>query len=86
MAAVTYGNAKKADVVAIHDGRLAAIEVKTTSESKWVLGNALPPAGEGVWVLVYLSSDRTESPEYFVLTSTELRSAVLPRHDAYNAR
>src|SRR5450756_2419270 len=85
MAAVTYGNAKKADVVAIHEGRSATIEVKTTSESRWVLGNALPPEGASRWVLVHLPTDLTQSPEYFVLTGTELRGAVQPRHDAYNA-
>ena len=37
-AAITYGNAKKADVVAFSEERLLRIEVKTTSQIKWVLG------------------------------------------------
>jgi Holliday junction resolvase len=41
MAAVTYGNAKQADVVAIHESRATSLEVKSTSESKWVLGGSL---------------------------------------------
>jgi hypothetical protein len=84
MAAVTYGNAKKADVVAIGGGRSATIEVKTTAASKWVLGSDLPPEDAQLWVLVHLPSDLSAPPEYFVLTGKELRLAVLPRHDAYN--
>ena len=85
LAAVTYGNAKKADVVAIYNGRSVALEVKSTSESKWVLGNHMPSDDRGLWVLVYLPPNLLGPPEYLVLTSAELRRAVLPRHDAYMA-
>lgn len=85
MAAVTYGNAKKADVVAFNQGRSALLEVKTTSETKWVLGGTLPQESIGLWVLVFLPPDVAMAPQYFILTSTDLRQAVLPRHDAYMA-
>lgn len=86
MAAVTYGNAKKADVVAIAEGKSVSVEVKTTSASKWVLGASVPEASNVVWVLVYLPDDLSESPQYFVLTGGELRDIVLPMDRDYRER
>jgi len=51
-AAVTYGNAKKADVVAVEGGSACAIEVKTTQEARWVIGGTAPEPGNSIWVLV----------------------------------
>ncbi len=82
MASVTYGNAKKADVIASNESLAVPIEVKSTSAGKWVLG-ALPEASTRVWVLVHLPADVAQSPEYFVLTSKELRDIVIPNHEAY---
>ncbi len=84
MAAVTYGNAKKADVIAINGTTAASLEVKSTSQQKWVLGGELPADNSNIWVLVYLPQDESTSPEYFVITSAELRKLVLPKHEAYN--
>ena len=86
MAAVTYGNAKKADVVAFANGRSVVIEVKSTSEKKWVTGGGLPPESDDLWVLVFLPPDLKQPPEYFVLTSRELRAAMMPRHSGYMGR
>ena len=86
MAAVTYGNAKKADVITFREGRSLSLEVKSTSERKWVLGGAVPLDDASLWVLVYLPPDETQAPSYFILTSADLRKAVLPRHDAYMTR
>ncbi|MBX7184812.1 MAG: hypothetical protein K1Y01_06650 [Vicinamibacteria bacterium] len=86
MAAVTYGNAKNADVLAARGDRATNLEVKTTSEGKWVLGGRLPESSRSLWVLVYLPAAEAEAPEYFVLTGAELRQIVLPQHDAYNER
>src|SRR4051794_790925 len=36
-AAVTYGHAKKADVIVVAGNRAATIEVKTTCEAKWIV-------------------------------------------------
>jgi hypothetical protein len=85
-AAVTYGNAKRSDVLACHEGRSLSLEVKSTSGSKWVLGGVVPAESDKLWVLVHLPSDATQPPSYFVLASAELRKAVLPRHDAYMNR
>jgi hypothetical protein len=59
-AAVTYGNAKKADVVAYAGDKALVIEVKSTSKPQWVIGGAVPSASENVmWVLVFLPPDLT---------------------------
>lgn len=50
MAAVTYGNAKKADVIAIDGNSAVSIEVKSTSEPESVLGNDLPANDSKIWV------------------------------------
>jgi len=86
MAAVTYGNAKKGDVFAINGKLAASLEVKSTSQTKWILGGELPADNSNLWVLVHLPENETESPEYFILTSAELRKLVLPKHEAYNEK
>lgn len=85
-AAVTYGNAKKADVVAINGDKATAPEVKTTSADKWVLGGSLPDDPAKMWVLVYLPVVETEPPQYFVITGAELHTLLLPGHEAYLQR
>ncbi len=86
MAAVTYGNAKKADVVAINGSKAVTLEVKSTAEPKWVLGGVVPAATEGFWILVFLPPDSTLPPEYYVLSAKELRGIVLPEHVEYTER
>ncbi|MDX8128195.1 hypothetical protein QLH52_12940 [Methylomonas sp. OY6] len=86
MAAVTYGNAKKADVIGINGTTAVSLEVKSTAQSKWVLGSELPADNSSIWILVHLPENEFESPEYFVITSAELRKLLLPQHEAYNAK
>jgi len=86
MASVTYGNAKQADVVAFYGGRAVTLEVKSTSEPKWVLGGEIPPATDIFWVLVFLPPAPALPPEYYVLSANELRSIVLPAHLEYAER
>jgi hypothetical protein len=82
-AAVTYGNAKKADVVAVEGNAACAIEVKTTQEAKWIIGGTVPDSGDSIWVLVYLPRDDLAPPEFFVLTSLELHTILKPTQDAW---
>lgn len=79
-AAVTYGNAKQADVVAFSatGDNAVAIEVKCTSQPKWVVGNLLPTRSEKPWVFVYLPVDETEAPSYYVLLQSELHDILAP--------
>jgi hypothetical protein len=86
MASVTYGNAKKADVVAISRQQSFAIviEVKTTDKEEWVLGSKIPEASDDLWILVQVPD--SQPPRYFVATAAELHDAVMRRHEAYLAK
>ncbi len=81
-AAVTYGNAKKADVVAVSGRSACPIEVKTTQQSKWNVGNTIPEANQSIWVLVYLPPDEMKPVEFFILTGRELNVILKPTQDA----
>lgn len=85
-AAVTYGNAKKADVVIFNEKSACQLEVKTTSSEKWVIGSNLPENEEQIWVLVYLSPELKKPPVYHVIVGEELRKLILPKHEAYGKR
>jgi hypothetical protein len=82
---VTYGNAKKADVIALSRAseRFVALEVKTTSEKKWVIGNSIPKRDEKLWVFVFLPHNDSLSPEFFILSSSELNEFLVPQHEEY---
>jgi len=86
MAGVTYGNAKKADVIAVNDTKAVSLEVKSTSQTKWVIGSELPPDNPNIWVLVHLPESETASPEYFILTNAELRELLMPQHEKYHKK
>jgi hypothetical protein len=85
-AAITYGNAKKADVVAINGSSACSIEVKTTREPKWVVGGAVPEPNELPWVLVYLPNDNSRPAEFYVLTSRELHAILKPVEEAFRKK
>lgn len=87
-ASVTYGNAKKADIVAIsEDGnRALKIEVKTTSQPKWIIGSYVPVDSETLWVLVHIPEDDNSPPSFYVMTQAEMRKILLPIHEAYNKK
>lgn len=86
-AAVTYGNAKAADIVAFSgDGeRAVVIEVKSTAQSKWVVGG-LPGPGRQPWVFVHIAEDHSVPPEYYVLLQDELHEIVKRLDDEYQKR
>lgn len=87
-ASVTYGNAKKADVIALSGkGNCAVvIEVKSTAQPKWVIGQYIPEEGMNPWVLVHIPAEEALNPEYYVLTQSELREICLPDTIAYNEK
>ena len=82
---VTYGSAKKADVIAFSQDteRFVSIEVKTTSEKSWILGSSIPAPSDKLWVFVLLPSDLSQSPEFFVLTSREINDFLTPLYQEY---
>lgn len=78
-AAVTYGNAKKADVVAFSSGRYAvAIEVKSTPGQRWVVGGSVPQPSRDPWVFVHIPADALDPPSFFVFTQKQLFGVLHP--------
>jgi hypothetical protein len=84
-ASITYGNAKKADVVALSvSGSVAVVlEVKTTSELTWVVGGTIPDKSQQLWVFVHLPKDDQKPPRYFILTDENLHDILMPVHQTY---
>lgn len=87
-ASVTYGNAKRADVIAIgkESGKAVLVEVKTSSAGRWPVGRVVPPPSQQPWVFVHLPEKSTEPPEFFILTQAELHAALAPKEQAYLER
>lgn len=87
-AAVTYGNAKNADVVAFSTSgeKAVVIEVKTTSQSKWVVGGRCPSPSHKPWVFVYLPEDPEGKPSYYVILQSELNGILAPLEEEYFKR
>lgn len=87
-ASVTYGNAKRADVVAIGkvSGKAVTIEVKSSSAGRWPVGSRVPQPSQQPWVFVHLPKAPTEGPEYFVITQAQLHSVLAPLEQAYMAK
>lgn len=91
LAAVTYGNAKKADVVAFSASRkiAVAIEVKSTASYKrikWVVGNKNPEPSEDIWVFVHIPEQEHESPRFFILTASEIHTILAPGEEEYRRK
>ena len=84
-AAVTYGNAKSADVVAfsMSGEKAVVIEVKSTSQAKWVVGGVLPPPSTKPWVFVHLPTELTEPSAYYVVLQSELHNILAPIENEY---
>ena len=87
MAAVTYGNAKKADVVAVSGSHAVKIEVKTSQTGRWALGSS-PPSAETapIWVLVRMPEDLNMPPRFHVLTAEDLLTAIAIRDVPFHQR
>lgn len=87
-ASVTYGNAKRADVVAVSKtaGRALAIEVKTSDKSRWPVGRRVPEPSKQPWVFVHFPQSKHEPPEFFVLLQRELHAILGPTEESYMQR
>jgi len=87
-AAVTYGNAKEADVVLLSKtgDKAVVVEVKCTSQPQWVVGGTVPIPSSKPWVFVYLPSEQIEAPHYYVMSQAELHSIVSPADTEYRRR
>lgn len=80
IASVTYGNAKKAEVVAFSSNisNTLVIEVKSAAAEKWVVGNKNPEPSEDLWVLVHIPEDQVQPTRYFILTSRDILDLLEP--------
>ena len=87
-ASVTYGNAKRADVVAVfrETGKALAVEVKSLNKGRWPIGNRVPSPSDQVWVFVHLPDDIAESPHFYILQQHDLHEMLAPGEAAYLAR
>lgn len=86
-AAVTYGNAKKADVVALAGGnRAVTIEVKSTPGTRWVVGGVVPAESSAPWVFVHVPPEPTEPPAFFVLNQAQLYEILHPIDITYRRK
>lgn len=85
-AAVTYGNAKKADVIAVEGTRAVTIEVKSTQKARWVVGPRAPdPQQAAIWTFVFLPEEDVRPPEFYVISGEDLHSLLKPKDDKYCA-
>jgi hypothetical protein len=85
MASVTYGNAKRADVVVFSSdsSNAVVVEVKSSSKGRWPVGNRVPPASDKPWVFVHLPDNPLESPEFFVMTQADINRILGPLEKKY---
>lgn len=87
-ASITYGNAKRADVVAFSSSgdKFVIIEVKSTSQQKWKVGSRVPLSSEQPWVFVHLPEKLEEAPSFFILTQAEIHEILNPIEIEYQRR
>jgi hypothetical protein len=87
-ASITYGNAKKADVIATSESgeSVTVIEVKTTSQTKWVVGQYVPKPSEKIWVFVHVPNDSSFPPSFYILTQSEIADILAPLDAQYRQR
>ena len=84
-ASVTYGNAKKADLLVFSatEDRVVRIEVKCTEKLEWVIGNEIPTPSSKPWVLVGLPPRMVDAPKFYVLTQEELNKVLVDQYLPY---
>jgi hypothetical protein len=77
-ATVSYGNAKKADIIAFNEGRnsFVSIEVKASSKGKWVIGERVPEPSDKIWIFVHIPEIEDKSPEFYIMTQKEIHTVL----------
>jgi len=85
---ITYGNAKKTDVIAFSESgeKAVAIEVKSTNRASWVIGNSIPSNSNKPWVLVNIPTEYFKSPAYYILTQSQINQSLTDKHKKYNLK
>ena len=87
-AAITYGNAKKADILATDadSEKAIVIEVKTTQKSNWIVGSRAPEPSDKIWVLVYIPNDESLHPEFYIMKQSDMHDILMPIQTDYFKR
>jgi hypothetical protein len=87
-ASVTYGNAKRADVVVFSElsSNIVVAEVKSTSGNRWVIGPIVPARSEKPWVFVHIPENPDETPNFYILTQSELTDILAPLDQEFRRR
>jgi len=75
---ITFGNTKSIDLLAEKEGINISIQVKGIQRKKSICWNISKESIKNnvVYVLVNINCDTLESPEYFILTATDLRKEI----------
>lgn len=82
---LTFGGAKKWDIVIKADKALFRVEVVAACDPKWSI-SGVRRDDSNLLVFVLLPRDSSCPAEYFVLTKSDLRSVVVPKETAANER
>ena len=84
-ASITYGNAKKADVIVLEkdSDKAIAIEVKTSQRGRWVVGSKVPKPSDKLWIFVHIPKEMDASPEFYIMTQKEIHDTLKPIEDNY---
>ena len=85
MASITYGNAKRADVIAFSEfsDRVVVVEVKTTRQPEWTFSGRITTRSDKPWVFAYLPEKNEDPPRFFVLTQSDLYAILDPLDEEY---
>lgn len=88
-ATITYGNAKRTDVIAFSsdNNNYITVEVKTSNKGRWPIGNRVPePDVKKIWVFVQLPENLDENPEFYIMTQEEIYENLAPIENEYMNR
>ncbi|MDX9695497.1 MAG: hypothetical protein RBT49_06865 [Bacteroidales bacterium] len=87
-ASITYGNAKKADIIALSEDnrRCVLIEVKTSSKGRWPIGGRVPNPSDNPWIFVHMPENINEPAEFFIMSQNEIYSELKLSEDEYLER
>ncbi len=85
---ITYGNSKKADVIAFSERTnfYISIEVKSSSKGKWHIGNCVPEPSDKLWIFVHIPYKIEDAPEFFVMTQEDIHRELKDSENQYLER
>lgn len=84
-ASITYGNAKRADIIAFSEDKNKSIfvEVKTSQKGRWPIGSRVPEPTDKPWIFILLASEIKEPPCFYVMTQKEIHDSLIKEEQNY---